>query len=692
MGTQRSTNFAVANPDDAKDADDDEHYEEEYQEFAKRHLKIICTRSGQSDARETNEMLQLYEAHKIDMEFARMARRFVRRLEDVTPFKRDWSQTVTRTENMVRVCQFNVLAHGLSGISSGFATLYDQGTAPVPKEFVKRNGDRTQYGEWLKKHLISAAERELMYSKTIDPNTPDSLKFKDEDFSEETPYPVPERMKRVVGLLLKQSPDIMTLQELDHFKHFSKVLGRYHYKGMFNKKHDPKFLCENYNGGHGTDGQAIFWNTLRFRQVGEKRVTLYDAPDREKKSGQGLFAVILQDIKNEQQVAVVTGHFKSGDGNIPIKKNHIKSLLQLLDGFKEMPIIFGCDFNRTSHSQIFQEFMQQVRKNGIHMKRSYPDEGDAFGCVKWRKGGDQAKKIENRHKQETIDFILQSGFTKKAILNLPKVETVLNATKGLGLPHWKYPSDHFMFAVDLELNNLRRQSGPGRDRAQSVPLRQGRDQAGSAPLRVPFMSALGGLELSRTRSKAVTRESGGSPRKLPSMTRQNSAGGASVHVAGSNQPPAVAPNHMPAPGTPQLHRQNSAGGAGVAHNQLEDLASNNLSRDDTDEKDQPAVHVVDETRKRAVTSNHNSELTTSSMLYKCKTCQRGNLKAAGPHTKKSSTDSAKECENISTDFSDGYELQSQAGQFRRRLASRRSENRPIHKLLEEIRRAEAEQA
>merc|ERR1712096_182004 len=87
-----------------------------------------------------------------------------------------------------------------------------------------------------------------------------------------------------------------------------------------------------------------------------------------------------------------------------------------------------------------------------YLSPAYPlgDKGH-HSTVKWRKGGGQPAKIKPKlETKRTIDFIFHSkAIEKKATLSIPHYDEVIAGSKGLGLPCWKYPSDHFMIGADF---------------------------------------------------------------------------------------------------------------------------------------------------------------------------------------------------------------------------------------------------
>merc|ERR1711900_8152 len=82
--------------------------------------------------------------------------------------------------------------------------------------------------------------------------------------------PVPPRFNRILSIILKQNPDVITLQELDHHYDFMlPQLQKMGYDGIFQPKHISKGA--EFNGGY-PDGVAIFWNTERIQKIGENPV------------------------------------------------------------------------------------------------------------------------------------------------------------------------------------------------------------------------------------------------------------------------------------------------------------------------------------------------------------------------------------------------------------------------------------
>lgn len=361
-----------------------------------------------------------------------------------------------KSDNTIRVCQFNVLAHSLSGSGGGFAPNYEPGTPDKEKtEELKAFND---------KYLLPKDKLEVLFGKTTGENCKSAYN---------KAYPVPVRIKRALGVILKECPDIITVQELDHYEYFENVLSQLGYKGQIHKKADDE--KDKNNGGHGANGVAIFWNRHRY----ENKNTTYFVPtiganqkdkdgnprDPKTKSKQRVLIVTLHDTKLKREIVVVTGHMKSGTKKKDdrMAEHQASKLAGVLccKKFAGKPIIFACDFNKSAKTGAYKSFMQTTKNKGLTMQSAYEEDEDRKTSVKIRRGGEQQNKIGKQIK-ETIDYIFfsQQHFQKVNTLQLPKVEDINKMTDDRGLPSWRFPSDHLHIVADLKLKPKRRRLLP----------------------------------------------------------------------------------------------------------------------------------------------------------------------------------------------------------------------------------------
>merc|ERR1712098_538349 len=164
---------------------------------------------------------------------------------------------------------------------------------------------------------------------------------------------------------------------------------------------------------------------------------------------------MLEDKVTGKKFAVVTAHLKAGDkadfraGKIQhggLMADMINDLIKTL----KVPVIYAGDLNTSPTTPAFKAF----RGKCPSMQSAYQTVLGAeqeFTTYKWRKGGDQPKKIGIN--KQTIDFIHYSEAHWKVhrVMGHPTAEEVEKTSEGILLPNWRYPSDHFALAADLEL-------------------------------------------------------------------------------------------------------------------------------------------------------------------------------------------------------------------------------------------------
>jgi len=367
------------------------------------------------------------------------------------------------------------------------------------KAFGKVFAKSTTYVNWENENLLTPKLRELMCAIT-------------EGDSEGT-YPVPERFNRAIGQVLAHSPDIITLQELDQFGPFKRILNTFDYDGVFFQKEGSQAGRFNGQGKTnsvlangdkvGSDGAAIFWDKNLFTKLHDMQFNI------NKKDGKGFNQVcgrvILQRLDNHERIAVYTAHMKSGGSKDKEKKEyqanviaeHIRNFSEKNPGIR---IVFMADFNchnkakpkeelagedgSTPHAVFHntiegEEYIKDKKNwyvNHPHkswMVSAYKQSGIEYSFTKAavRDGGEQLPKIENRkdYEEETLakfgpigekntfgaeieDYIYfkENGFYVNSVLGIPRYQEL---GKKL-LPNWRHPSDHLHLVADLIYKQL----------------------------------------------------------------------------------------------------------------------------------------------------------------------------------------------------------------------------------------------
>merc|ERR1711964_525995 len=182
--------------------------------------------------------------------------------------------------------------------------------------------------------------------------------------------------------------------------------------------------------------------------------------DQEGLAGQLLTHVVLKD-NNGKEINVITGHLKSGESPDARlwKGKQMDSVIEHLKKMKKKGnIIMGVDLNTSRNTQDFKKLYAATldEKKGGFLQSAYKlqDAGEddtlvppnqhperKYSSGKWRKGGSMIDKC--REIYQTIDFIFHSKeFQTVNLLDYPTYAEIV-AVSTLGLPCWKYPSDHF---------------------------------------------------------------------------------------------------------------------------------------------------------------------------------------------------------------------------------------------------------
>merc|ERR1711964_532437 len=131
-----------------------------------------------------------------------------------------------------------------------------------------------------------------------------------------------------------------------------------------------------------------------------------------------------------------------------ILDNDFNDLEKMITG---IPLIFLSDFNTNRDTLAFKQFENAYLNHSTIMKSVYDlDDKEHLNSLKWRRTGDQAYKC--RRIDQSVDFIFYStqDFKLKGYLTIPTKDHVINVTKGVRMPFWNYPSDHFCIGADLE--------------------------------------------------------------------------------------------------------------------------------------------------------------------------------------------------------------------------------------------------
>lgn len=262
-----------------------------------------------------------------------------------------------------------------------------------------------------------------------------------------------KRRFQIVEEIVEYCPDVICLQEVDHFSFLKKVLGSQGYSGMFFPK--PDSPCLYIQGNNGPDGCAIFYRNNKFDLLKlETRVLEVWRVQ----SNQVAIMAILRVRETGQEVCVATTHLKARNGALlsTLRNEQGKDLLDFVTSYSEgRPVILGGDFNAEPTEPIY---LTLLGNRTLHLASAYTSIAN---------NEESKTNIQNSAELEppyttwkirdegevchTIDYVFytHNDFTVEALLEFPTGEEI-----GKGrVPSFVYPSDHFSLVCDFRFKN-----------------------------------------------------------------------------------------------------------------------------------------------------------------------------------------------------------------------------------------------
>ncbi|XP_077559961.1 NADP/NADPH phosphatase nocturnin isoform X3 [Haemaphysalis longicornis] len=252
-----------------------------------------------------------------------------------------------------------------------------------------------------------------------------------------------KRRWRILEEILSYQPDLVCLQEVDHYKFLSASLGSVGFDGTFFPK--PDSPCCYVRGNNGPDGCAIFYDRTKFELVRcEKRVLEVFTCQ----SNQVTLLCVFRRKLDDAQLCLVTTHLKARQGGLlsSLRNEQGKDLLDFVRAHRgQMPTIIAGDFNAEPSEPVYRTLLAQrdlqlessyAVKPGTNIREQEPP----YTTWKIRREG------EVRH---TIDYIFFSkpDLKLEARLDFPTEDQI-----GPGrVPSLAYASDHFSLVSDLSL-------------------------------------------------------------------------------------------------------------------------------------------------------------------------------------------------------------------------------------------------
>ncbi|XP_062856642.1 nocturnin isoform X1 [Trichomycterus rosablanca] len=254
-----------------------------------------------------------------------------------------------------------------------------------------------------------------------------------------------ERKYLILEEILTYRPDIVCLQEVDHYYDtFQPVLSSLGYQSSFCPK--PYSPCLDVRGNNGPDGCALFFSRQRFRLLRAHHLRLSAMA---LKTNQVAIVATLQCRITDQIFCVAVTHLKARSGWETFRGAQGLNLLQQLNGIssteskeqeQSIPLLVCGDFNAEPGEEVYQCFLNSPL--GLDSAyRSLSADGTtepSFTTWKIRPSGESCS---------TLDYVWYSRhrFSVDAVLNMPSEEQIGPDR----LPSYHYPSDHLSLVCDF---------------------------------------------------------------------------------------------------------------------------------------------------------------------------------------------------------------------------------------------------
>ncbi|XP_018579582.1 nocturnin isoform X2 [Anoplophora glabripennis] len=250
----------------------------------------------------------------------------------------------------------------------------------------------------------------------------------------------------IVEELVEYCPDIICLQEVDHFNFLSHILDTQGYTGMFFPK--PDSPCFYIHGNNGPDGCAIFYRKDKFDLLkAETRILEIWRVQ----SNQVALLMTLRIKETGQEVCVTTTHLKARNGALlsTLRNEQGKDLLQFISKHcGSRPLILAGDFNAEPIEPIYNTILSDSHL-GLSSAYANCDTNPKLSSAEREPPYTTWKIRDEGEVCHTIDYVFYSkdSLEVDAVLELPTEEEIGENR----VPSFAYPSDHFSLVCDFKI-------------------------------------------------------------------------------------------------------------------------------------------------------------------------------------------------------------------------------------------------
>jgi len=247
------------------------------------------------------------------------------------------------------------------------------------------------------------------------------------------------RRWRLLEEMVRYQPDIICLQEVDHFDFVSRGLGCLGYTGRFIPK--PDSPCIYLQANNGPDGCAIFVKDSKFKILTESDRIL---EVWRVQSNQVAVCLELEERSSGKEMVVATTHLKARQGALlsTLRNEQGKDLLDWLQvKAGSRPLLLSGDFNAPESEPVYNS----ICDHSLGLSSAYRfNELDCEAYTTW-------KIRETGEQKYILDYIFYSNnnLTPVGVLEMPTEDEVGEAR----FPNLAFPSDHLSLVADFQFND-----------------------------------------------------------------------------------------------------------------------------------------------------------------------------------------------------------------------------------------------
>lgn len=255
----------------------------------------------------------------------------------------------------------------------------------------------------------------------------------------------PERKYLILEEILTYRPDVLCLQEVDHYYDtLGPIMSGLGYQGSFLAK--PWSPCLDVERNNGPDGCALFFRSSRFslRSTAHLRLSAMMLP-----TNQVAIVQRLQCRATGRGLCVAVTHLKARSGWERLRSAQGADLLHSLQSMvsdSALPLVVCGDFNAEPTEDVYRRFScSPLRLDSAYKLLSEDGRSEpSYTTWKIRPSGESCS---------TLDYIWYSRDALRVhnLLDIPSEEQIGPNR----LPSYHYPSDHLSLLCDLSFTEHR---------------------------------------------------------------------------------------------------------------------------------------------------------------------------------------------------------------------------------------------